>query len=289
MKKNFSLAVSIFTVLFSLACGVASTTATPPNGNLVSTNQALSMQATIQQGIIETQSASNQGSASTPFEISTPPPVTATSPATTAPATAAPVTTGPEKLASGTGTSDFTLNEYLPVYNLHVVGANVFWPTIANINLRNIAVKDWSQGNGVLGERWFGITTPLPAGKYSVKSHGGAQWEIWSVGTPPFSFSVNSTGKTMQSGIADYFFKISRQGVYQVKMEVLSGTFVLYIGCGYPGVNQQAKDLVVFTQPVLSTSSYETNLKPGICFLEVATSYNSNNPAWNISVEDTGK
>jgi hypothetical protein len=242
------------------------------------------MQATIQQGIIETQSASSQGPGSTPIESATQPPVAATSIAT-----AAPGSTAPEKLASGTGTSDFTIDEYLPVYNLHVVAVNAFWPTIANITLRNIAVKDWSQGNGVLGERWFGITTPLPAGKYSVKAHGGAQWEIWSVGTPPFSFSVKSTGQTMQSGIADYFFKIIRQGVYQVKMEVFSGTFILYIGCGYPGVNKQAKDLVVFTQPVLNTSSYETNLNPGICFLEVATSYNSNNPAWNISVEDTGK
>ena len=93
----------------------------------------------------------------------------------------------------------------------------------------------------------------------------------------------------MQAGVGDYFFKIIRQGVYQVKMEVFSGTFVLYIGCGYPGTNQQAKDLVVFTQPVLYTNSYETNLKPGICFFEVATSYNSNNPAWKISLEDTGK
>ncbi len=285
MKRIFSIVVCILIVLFSLACGLSSGTATP-NGDLVSTNQALSIQATIQQGIIETQSALGQGSVSTstPIESSTQLPV-----AVTSTVNAAPGTIAPEELASGTGTSDFTLNEYLPVYNLHVVAVNASWPTIANINLRNIAVKDWSQGNGVLGERWFGITTPLPAGKYSVKSHGGAQWEIWSVGTPPFSFSVKSTGQTMQSGIADYFFKINRQGVYQVKMEVFSGTFILYIGCGYTGINQQAKDLVVFTQPVLNTSSYETNLKPGICFLEVATSYNSNNPQWKISVEDTGQ
>ena len=283
MKRIFSLAVCIFVVLFSLSCSLSSTTATP-NGDLVSTNQALSMQATIQQGIIGTQSALSQGPGSTPNESSTPLPLTGTSTAIGAPGTIAPV-----QEASGTGTSDFTLNEYLPIYNLHVVAVNGFWPTIGSLNLRNIAIKDWATGNGVLGERWFGITTPLPAGKYAVKSHGGAQWEIWSVGTPPFSFSVSSTGQTMQSGIADYFFKINRQGVYQVKMEVFSGTFVLYIGCGYTGINQQAKDLVVFTQPVLNTSSYETNLKSGICFLEVATSYNSNNPQWKISVEDTGK
>jgi hypothetical protein len=155
--------------------------------------------------------------------------------------------------------------------------------------LRNIAIKDWATGNGVIGERWFAITTPLPAGKYSVKSHGGAQWEIWSVGTPPISFSVSSTGQTLQAGIADYFFKINRKGVYQIKMDVLSGGYVLYIGCGYTGTNQNVRSLVVFTQPVIETGSYETNLNPGICFLEVATSPNSNNPKWKISVEDTGK
>jgi hypothetical protein len=283
MKRIFSIAVCILVVLLSLSCSLASGTATP-SVDLVSTNQALSMQATIQQGIIETQSAVSQGPGSTPNESSTPLALSGTSTAVAAPGTSAPV-----QEASGTGTSDFTLNDYLPIYNLHVVAVNGFWPTITNINLRNIAVKDWATGNGVIGERWFGITTPLPAGKYAVKSHGGAQWEIWSVGTPPFSFSVSSTGQTMQAGVGDYFFKIIRQGVYQVKMEVFSGTFVLYIGCGYTGINQQAKDLVVFTKPVLSTSSYETNLNPGICFLEVGTSYNSNNPAWKISVEDTGK
>jgi hypothetical protein len=170
-----------------------------------------------------------------------------------------------------------------------VVAVNGFWPTIGSINLRSIYIKDWATGNGVIGERWFGITTPLQAGKYAVNSHGGAQWEIWSVGTPPISFSVSSTGQTLQAGIADYFFKINRKGVYQIKMDVSSGTFIVYIGCGYTGTNQRGKDLVVFTQPVLETGSYETNLNPGICFLEVATSPNSNNPQWKISVEDTGK
>jgi hypothetical protein len=284
MKKNISLAVCILVVLFSLSCGLSSTTATP-NGDLVSTNQALSIQATIQQGIIGTQSASSQGSGSTPNAVSTALPLTETSTATAAPETSG----GPELLASGTGTSDFTLKQYLPIYNLHVVAVNGFWPTIGSINLRSIYIKDWATGNGVIGERWFGITTPLQAGKYDVISHGGAQWEIWSVGTPPISFSVSSTGQTLQAGIADYFFKVDRKGVYQVKMDVSSGTFIVYIGCGYTGANQRGKDLVVFTQPVLETGSYETNLNPGICFLEVATSPNSNNPQWKISVEDTGK
>ena len=283
MKRIFSLAVCILVVLLSLSCGLSSTTATP-NGDLVSTNQALSMQATIQQGIISTQGALIQGSGSTPNASSTPLPLSGTSTPI-----AAPETSGPELVASGTGTSDFTLNEYLPIYNLHVVAVNGYWPTIASINLRSIYIKDWATGNGVIGERWFGITTPLPAGKYAVKSHGGAQWEIWSVTTPPISFSVSSTGQTLQAGIADYFFKVDRKGVYQIKMDVSSGTFIVYIGCGYTSINQRGKDLVVFTQPVLETGSYETNLNPGICFLEVATSPNSNNPQWKISVEDTGK
>jgi hypothetical protein len=284
MKRIFSLAVCILVVLLSLSCGLSSTTATP-TGDLVSTNQALSMQATIQQGIISTQGALIQGSGSTPNQSSTPLPLSGTSIPITTPETPG----GPELLASGTGTSDFTLNEYLPIYNLHVIAVNGFWPTITSINLRSIYIKDWATGNGVIGERWFGITTPLPAGKYDVKSHGGAQWEIWSVGAPPISFSVSSTGQTLQAGIADYFFKIERKGVYQIKMDVSSGTFIVYIGCGYTGSNQRGKDLVVFTQPVLQTGSYETNLNPGICFLEVATSPNSNNPQWKISVEDTGK
>jgi hypothetical protein len=107
--------------------------------------------------------------------------------------------------------------------------------------------------------------------------------------TPPISFSVRSTGGTLQAGIADYFFQINRQGVYQIKMDVLSGGFVLYIGCGYTGINQNARDLVVFTQTVIQSGSYETSLNPGLCFLEVATSANSNNPEWKISVDDTGK
>ena len=169
------------------------------------------------------------------------------------------------------------------------MAANGYRPVIDGITLRNIAVKDWATGDGVIGERWFAITTPLSVGKHTVKSGGGAQWEIWPVGTPPISFSVHSTGQTFQAGIADYFFQINRLGVYQIKMDVSSGAYVLYIGCGYTGAGQIAKDLVAFTQSVIETSSYETNLKPGLCFLEVATSPNSNNPAWKISIEDTGK
>ena len=283
MKRFFSLAVSIFVVLFSQSCSPSSKTANP-NEDLVGTNQALSMQATIQQGIIGTQSAMIQGSGSSPTKSSTP-----LLPSGSSTAIATIETTGPVLLASGTGESDFTLSKYLPIYNLHVVIDNGSWPGIDSIILRNIAIKDWATGDGVIGERWFAITTPLPVGKHTVKSGGGAQWEIWSVGTPPISFSVHSTGRTLSAGIADYFFQINQQGVYQIKMDVLSGGFVVYIGCGYTGINQNVRDLVMFTQSVIQSGNYETNLNPGICFLEVATSYNSNNPQWKISVEDTGK
>jgi hypothetical protein len=283
MNRFFSLVVSIFVVLLSQSCSPFSKTAIP-NNDLVGTNQALSLQATIQQGIISTQSALIQGSGSLPTKSSTPLPLAGTSTGIVTPETIVPVL-----LASGTGKSDFTLNEYLPIYNLHVVTDNGSWPGIDSIILRNIAIKDWATGDGVIGERWFAITTPLPVGKYTVNSGGGAQWEIWSVGTPPISFSVRSTGRTFLAGIADYFFKINRQGVYQINMDVLSGAYVLYIGCGYTGINQNVRDLVMFTQTVIESSSYETILNPGICFLEVATSPNSNNPQWKITVEDTGK
>ena len=285
MKRFFSLALSILAVLLSQSCSFGSKTATPGE-NLPGTIQALSIQATIQQGIIGTQSASNQGSGSLPTRSSTLVPPTEQGTPVAAPGT----TTGPKMLASGTGLSDFTLNEYLPVYNLHVVTPDGSWPAIETINLRNVAVKDWATGNGVIGERWFAITTPLPVGKYNVKSKGGTQWELWSVGTPPVSFSTSSTGKTLLAGIGDYFFQVDRQGVYQIKMDVLSGGFVLYVGCGYTGLNNQnPRDLIVFTQAVAQSGSYETTLNPGMCFLEVANSGTGSDPQWKISVEDTGK
>jgi hypothetical protein len=282
MKRFFSLVVSIFVVVLTLSCSLFSNAASPNTG-LAATNQALSIQATIQQGIIGTQSALNQGPGSSPSQSATlvPPPETST-------ATAAPVTTGAGPLAAGMNSDDFTLNQQLPFYNLHVVAANGFRPVIDGITLRNIVVKDWASSDSVIGERWFAITTPLGVGKHTVKSGGGAQWEIWPVGTPPVSFSVHSTGQAFQAGIADYFFQINRQGLYQIKMDVLSGAFVVYIGCGYTGAGQLGKDLVVFSQAVVETSSFQTNLKPGICFVEVATSPNSNNPAWKISIEDGG-
>jgi hypothetical protein len=283
MKRFFSLAVGIFVVVLSLSCSLSSNTANPNDG-LVGTNQALSVQATIQQGVISTQSALMQGSGSLPSESSTPLPLTETSTAISAPGAIVPAL-----LASGTDNSDFTVNKFLPIYNMHVVASNGFWPGIDNIVLRNIAIKDWATGNGVIGERWFAITTPLPVGKHIAKSGGGTQWEIWSVGTPPISFSVRSTGRLLQAGIADYFFQINRQGVYQIKMDVVSGGYVLYLGCGYTGDNQKVKDLIIFTQSVVESGSYETNMTPGICFLEVSNSGKGDNPEWKISVEDTGK
>ena len=285
MKRFFSLALSILVVLLSQSCSFGSKTASPTE-DLPGTIQALSIQATIQQGIIGTQSASNQGSGSLPTRSSTLVPPTGQATPVAAPGAA----TGPEMLASGTGLSDFTVNEYLPVYNLHVVTPDGSWPAIETINLRNVAVKDWATGNGVIGERWFAITTPLPVGKYNVKSKGGTQWEIWNVGTPPVSFSTKSAGKTLLAGIGDYFFKVDRQGVYQIKMDVLSGGFVLYVGCGYTGLNNQnPRDLIVFTQAVAQSGSYEATLNPGMCFLEVANSGTGSDPQWKISVEDTGK
>ena len=284
MKRFFSLALSILLVLLSQSCSPASKTASPSQ-NLPGTIQALSIQATIQQGIIGTQNASNQGSGSLPTRSSTLVPTTEKDTPV-----AASGTNAPEMLASGTGFSDFTVNEYLPVYNLHVVTPDGSWPAIETINLRNVAVKDWATGNGVIGERWFAITTPLPVGKYNVKSKGGTQWELWSVGTPPVSFSTKSTGKTLLAGIGDYFFQVDRQGVYNVKMDVLSGGFVVYIGCGYTGLNNQnPRDLIVFNQAVAQSGSYEATLNPGMCFLEVANSGTGSDPQWKISVEDTGK
>ena len=285
MKRFFSLVVSVLVVLLSQSCSPASKTASPTE-DLPGTIQALSIQATIQQGIIGTQSASNQGTGSLPTRNSTLVPPAEQGTAVAAPGT----TTGSEMLASGTGFSDFTVNQYLPVYNLHVVTGDGSWPAIETINLRNVAVKDWATGDGVIGERWFAITTPLPVGKYNVKSKGGTQWEIWSVGTPPVSFSTKSTGRTLLAGIGDYFFQVDRKGTYQIKMDVLSGGFVLYVGCGYTGLNNQnPRDLIVFTQKVAQSGTFETALNPGMCFLEVANSGTGSDPQWKISVEDTGK
>jgi len=281
MKRFISLAVAILIVVVSQSCSPFSKTA-GPNDGLVATNQALSLQATIQQGIIGTQSAMVQGSASLPTQTPLPPDKSSS-------AVADSGTTLPALLASGTGSGDFTIDKYLPVYNLHVVAENGYRPAIDGIILRNITIKDWTTGDGVIGERWFAITTPLAVGKHTVKAGTGVQWEIWSVGTPSLSFSVHSTGPTLQAGVANYFFQIDRQGVYQIKMEVVSGGFVLYAGCGYTGTNQNVKDLLTFNQPVSQSGSYEAPLGPGICFIEVATAPNSNNPEWKISIKDTGK
>lgn len=283
MKRTISLAAGSFVVVVSLACGLFSTT-NNPNDNLVATNQALSMQATLQQGMIGTQNALLQGSGPAPDNSSTPLP--AGSPV---PATAASGETVPALLASGTGSGDFTIDQYLPVYNLHVVAENGYRPAFDGVTLRNISIKDWTTGDVVIGERWFAITTPLAVGKHTVKAGAGVEWEIWSAGTPSLSFSVHSTGPTLQAGVANYFFQVDRQGVYQIKINVLSGGFVLYAGCGYTGGNQKVKDLVTFNQPVSQSGSYEAVLTPGICFLEVATAANSNNPEWKIAIKDTGK
>jgi len=282
MKRIFSLAVCIFVVVASLSCSLSSKTATP-NTDLVGTTQALTMQATIQSGIISTDTVMAQGPGTLPASTATPPPLA------TDTATAAPASDAPALQASGSGTSEYTIKNFLPIYNLHVIAANAPWPTLGSLPMRSVAVKDWATGNVVLGERWFAIRTALGVGKYSVKAHGGAQWEIWSVGSPPLSFSVHSIGTTMQAGVSDYFFKIDRKGIYQIAMDVTSGSYVLYIGCGYASATQSPRDLVTFTQTVMQTGSYETNLNPGICFVEVATLPNSIDPQWKISLEDTGK
>ena len=283
MKKIFSLAVCIFVVVLSLSCGIPSQTATS-TAHPAGTKKPLT--PTAQHGTSNTKPAPTKGSGLTPADTATQPPLAATD-------TAEPSGDAPVLLGSGSGSGDVTVSAYQPFFNLHVVTANGTatgsWPTIASFKLLNVAIKDWATGNVVLGERWFAIRTPLPVGKYAVKIHGGASWEIWSVGAPPLSFSVHSVGNTMQAGVADYFFKIDRAGVYQVKMDIVSGSYVLYFGCGYTGMSQYPRQLVTYNQAVTQSGSFETSFTTGICFLEVATAPNSVNPQWKISLSDTGK
>jgi hypothetical protein len=221
MGRYYCIILSILLALIISGCQNSQTT------QLEATNTVLNNQVNTLITQLTQQASSSQLTQQALSQVNKTPeqPLVSPSPISTE----VPLLMPPVLIFSGLGSSSFTSNTYYPEQSCGAANVHYYSSPSGNgggfMIDNSLGLGDFHLCPSAGCDVWYILDAPITLGKhYVTTTNENDRYEIWSIGTPPFTLSIKPKTNTY-----NYLFQINESQNYKISTNLTRGAFGLQI------------------------------------------------------------